>query len=201
MSYINNQKEFEEKYHQLDNYVKRKLSEKRYKHTVSVVGEAKKLAQLNEMTEEDTRRVVLAAIFHDAAKEITQDEQSRLIEKFGLDKKYLGNPNLAHGKLASKMIEDLFDIKDEEIINGISFHTTGRKFMSQVEKIVFIADGIEPLRNYDGVDAIRKVTWNNLDKGCHKMLVETIEHLKKKSKAPIDTDTVEAEQWLREIIK
>lgn len=201
MSYIDNEKEFEEKYRQLDTYVKKELSDKRYRHTVSVVGEAKRLAKENQMSEVDVRRVVLAAVFHDAAKELSQDEQSRLIEKYGLDKKYLGNSNLAHGKLASKMIEDMFDVKDEEIINGISYHTTGRKHMSQVEKVVFIADAIEPLRDYDGVDAIRKVTWDNLDRGCHKMLVETMEHLKKKSKAPIDLDTVEAEQWFREIIK
>lgn len=201
MSYIDNQKEFEEKYHQLDTYVKNELSEKRYRHTISVVGEAERLAKLNAMTKEDTRRVILASIFHDAAKEINQNEQTRLIEKYNLDNKYLRNSNLAHGKLASKMIEDLFDVSDKEIINGISYHTTGRKNMSQVEKIVFIADAIEPLRDYDGVDDIRKVTWDDLNKGCHKMLVETMKHLKKKSKAPIDLDTVEAEQWFRDFIR
>ena len=200
MSYINNPTEFEEKYNELDSYVKAELSEKRYKHTISVVGEAKRLADLNQMTVEDTRRVMLAAIFHDAAKELSDDQMTRLIEKYQLDKKYLGNSNLAHGKLASKMIVDLFGIEDKDIINGISFHTTGRENMSQVEKVVFIADAIEPLRNYDVVDEIRKTTWENLDKGCHKMLVETIKMLEKKSKGPIDEDTLLAEQWFREFI-
>lgn len=200
MSYINNPTEFEEKYSELDIYVKAELSEKRYKHTISVVGEAKRLADLNQMTVEDTRRVMLAAIFHDAAKELSDDQMTRLIEKYQLDEKYLGNSNLAHGKLASKMITDLFGIDDQDIVNGISFHTTGRENMSQVEKVVFIADAIEPLRNYDVVDEIRKTTWNNLDKGCHKMLVETIKMLEKKSKGPIDEDTILAEQWFRKFV-
>ena len=200
MSYINNQREFDEKYSQLDSYVKAELSEKRYKHTISVVGEAKRLADLNKLTVEDTRRVTLAAIFHDAAKELSEDQMARLIEKYHLDKRYLGNSNLAHGKLASKMIKDMFNITDEDIINAISFHTTGRANMSQVEKIVFIADAIEPLRKYDVVDEIRKTTWDNLDKGCHKMLVETIKMLERQSKGPIDQDTILAEKWFRKFI-
>ena len=200
MSYINNQIEFDEKYSQLDSYVKAELSEKRYKHTISVVGEAKRLADLNQLTVEDTRRVTLAAIFHDAAKELSEDQMAKLIEKYHLDKRYLGNSNLAHGKLASKMIKDMFNITDEDIINAISFHTTGRANMSQVEKIVFIADAIEPLRKYDVVDEIRKTTWDNLDKGCHKMLVETIKMLERQSKGPIDEDTILAEKWFRKFI-
>ena len=200
MSYINNQIEFDEKYSQLDSYVKAELSEKRYKHTISVVGEAKRLADLNQLTVEDTRRVTLAAIFHDAAKELSEDQMAKLIEKYYLDKRYLGNSNLAHGKLASKMIKDMFNITDEDIINAISFHTTGRANMSQVEKIVFIADAIEPLRKYDVVDEIRKTTWDNLDKGCHKMLVETIKMLERQSKGPIDEDTILAEKWFRKFI-
>ena len=201
MDYINNEKDFLEKYRQLDNYVKENLSEKRYKHTISVVGEAKKLAKLNAISEEDTRRVCLASIFHDAAKELSDDDMKKLILKYALDKKYIGNSNLAHGKLASKMIQDLFQIDDLDIVNAISFHTTGRKNMSTVEKIVFIADAIEPLRNYDVVDAIREETWADLNKGCHLMLVETIKMLKRKGTGPIDLDTVESEQWFNQIIK
>lgn len=200
MSYINNQAEFDKKYGELDSYVKTELSEKRYRHTVSVVGEAKRLAELNQMSVEDTRRVTLAAIFHDAAKELSNEKMASLIEKYHLDGKYLGNSNLAHGKLASKMIEDMFNVEDENIINAISYHTTGRENMSQVEKVVFIADAIEPLRNYDVVDEIRKTTWENLDKGCHKMLVETIKMLERQSKGPIDEDTIKAEQWFRKFI-
>lgn len=200
MSYIDNETEFDEKYSELDSYVKSELSEKRYKHTISVVGEAKRLADLNQLTVQDTRKVALAAVFHDAAKELSNDQMAKLIEKYQLDKKYLGNSNLAHGKLASKMITDMFNIDDEDIVNAISFHTTGREGMSQVEKIVFIADAIEPLRNYDVVDEIRKTTWDNLDKGCHKMLVETIKMLERQSKGPIDEDTILAEQWFRKFI-
>ena len=200
MNYTDNQIEFEKKYKELDDYVKKELSEKRYRHTLSVAGEAKKLAKLNNMSEEDVRRVTLAAVFHDAAKELPKDEMNALVEKYGLDERYKGNSNLAHGKLASKLIEDRFGVDDNEIINAISFHTTGRKNMSMVERVVFLADAIEPLRNFDGVETVRKISYDNIDKGCHKMLVDTMEYLEKEKKAEIDPDTVEAEKWFREFI-
>ena len=201
MSYIDNQLEFQEKYRQLNDYVKEILSEKRYRHTISVVAEGERLAKLNRLSDEDIRRVKLACVFHDSAKELPDEKMTQLIKKYNLPERYIGNSNLAHGKIASKTISDDFAIFDEDIVNGISYHTTGRAGMSDVEKIVFIADAIEPLRDYDVVDKIRKVTYEDLNLGCHLMLVETIKMLAGKNQGPIDSDTVESEQWFREIIK
>ena len=72
--------------------------------------------------------------------------------------------------------------------------------MSKTEKIVFIADAIEPTRVYNGVEAIRKATYEDLDRGCLKSLTDTVEHLKEKGVSYIDEDTLRAREWFEEQI-
>lgn len=182
---------------EIEKYVRSHLSEKRWNHTVNVVSEAKKLCQ---MYGGDMEKCVTAAIFHDVVKELPNEELNALVRKFGFDEKYIDSPNLSHGKIAAALLKHEWGIDDEDIINAVSYHTTGRAGMSKTEKIVFIADAIEPTRVYNGVEAIRKATYEDLDRGCLKSLTDTVEHLKEKGVSYIDEDTLRAREWFEEQI-
>lgn len=182
---------------EIEKYVRSHLSEKRWNHTVNVVSEAKKLCQ---MYGGDMEKCVTAAIFHDVVKELPREELNALVRKFGFDEKYIDSPNLSHGKIAAALLKHEWGIDDEDIINAVSYHTTGRAGMSKTEKIVFIADAIEPTRVYNGVEAIRKATYEDLDRGCLKSLTDTVEHLKEKGVSYIDEDTLRAREWFEEQI-
>ena len=182
---------------EIEKYVKSHLSDKRWNHTVNVVSEAEKLCQ---MYGGDMEKCVTAAIFHDVVKELPTEELNALVRKFGFDEKYIDSPNLSHGKIAAALLKHEWGIDDEDIINAVSYHTTGRAGMSKTEKIVFIADAIEPTRVYNGVEAIRKATYEDLDRGCLKSLTDTVEHLKEKGVSYIDEDTLRAREWFEEQI-
>lgn len=182
---------------EIEKYVRSHLSEKRWNHTVNVVSEAEKLCQ---MYGGDMEKCVTAAIFHDVVKELPNEELNALVRKFGFDEKYIDSPNLSHGKIAAALLKHEWGIDDEDIINAVSYHTTGRAGMSKTEKIVFIADAIEPTRVYNGVEAIRKATYEDLDRGCLKSLTDTVEHLKEKGVSYIDEDTLRAREWFEEQI-
>lgn len=182
---------------EIEKYVRSHLSDKRWNHTVNVVSEAEKLCQ---MYGGDMEKCVTAAIFHDVVKELPNEELNALVRKFGFDEKYIDSPNLSHGKIAAALLKHEWGIDDEDIINAVSYHTTGRAGMSKTEKIVFIADAIEPTRVYNGVEAIRKATYEDLDRGCLKSLTDTVEHLKEKGVSYIDEDTLRAREWFEEQI-
>lgn len=182
---------------EIEKYVRSHLSDKRWNHTVNVVSEAEKLCQ---MYGGDMEKCVTAAIFHDVVKELLNEELNALVRKFGFDEKYIDSPNLSHGKIAAALLKHEWGIDDEDIINAVSYHTTGRAGMSKTEKIVFIADAIEPTRVYNGVEAIRKATYEDLDRGCLKSLTDTVEHLKEKGVSYIDEDTLRAREWFEEQI-
>ena len=182
---------------EIEKYVRNHLSDKRWNHTVNVVSEAEKLCH---MYGGDMEKCVTAAIFHDVVKELPNEELNALVRKFGFDEKYIDSPNLSHGKIAAALLKHEWGIDDEDIINAVSYHTTGRAGMSKTEKIVFIADAIEPTRVYNGVEAIRKATYEDLDRGCLKSLTDTVEHLKEKGVSYIDEDTLRAREWFEEQI-
>lgn len=182
---------------EIEKYVRSHLSDKRWNHTVNVVSEAEKLCQ---MYGGDMEKCVTAAIFHDVVKELPNEELNALVRKFGFDEKYIDSPNLSHGKIAAALLKHEWGIDDEDIINAVSYHTTGRAGMSKTEKIVFIADAIEPTRVYNDVEAIRKATYEDLDRGCLKSLTDTVEHLKEKGVSYIDEDTLRAREWFEEQI-
>lgn len=181
----------------LGEFLKKNLSSSRLKHVYNVVEEAKKLS---EMYGGDVDKTTLAALFHDMAKGYNNDEMNYLVNKLGLDEKYLDNRNIAHGKVAAKLMEEQWDIDDKEIIDAVSYHTTGRPGMSKTEKIVFIADAIEPGRDYGGIEELRKATYEDLDKGCLLSLTSTIKHLQEKGIKDIDEDTIKAKLWFEEQI-
>ena len=102
---------------------------------------------------------------NDMYRGVSEDVLNYYIKHLDLDKKYLNNCNLAHSKIAAIIMKRDYGIEDEDIINAVSYHTTGRPGMSLLEKIIYIADAIEPNRNYPGVDALRESCAARLGRG------------------------------------
>ena len=177
-------------------YIEKNLSERRLKHTRSVVNEAIKLAKHYG---EDVEKAELAALFHDMFRSTPASVLNMYIRQLGLPKNIMDNPNLSHGKIAAVIMKRDFGIEDEDIVNAVSFHTTGRAGMSKLEKIIFLADSIEPGRNYPMVDEIRALAYINLEKACISSLTRTVEYIKGIGEY-LDPDTISAINDLKEKI-
>lgn len=153
--------------------LKKKTTPKRYNHTIGVVDAAVYLAQKYG---ESTYDAKIAALLHDFAKDFTREQLMDYIRKNDLkvDEIMLRTHELLHGKVASHIAENDFGIKNKNILNAIENHTTGRKNMSKLEKIIYLADFIELGRNYPGVDTLRQIAEEDLDKAILKAFNNTI---------------------------
>lgn len=140
--------------------VKSQLSEQRFKHTLRVAKEAVRLAKLHHI---DPQKVELAAIFHDYAKFKPLDEMKRWIYESPLPKDLLKyHHELWHGPVGALLVEREHNISDPEIISAIRYHTTGKAHMSLFELIIFVADYIEPGRNFPGIEEVRKAAQTDI---------------------------------------
>lgn len=176
----------------IDNFLKTHLKESRLRHTYGVRDTAVHLAKLYGA---DPEKAALAALYHDSYRWLKGEEMNRCIENLGLDKRYFDNPSLAHSKIAAIMIQKEFGESDSDIINAVCYHTTGRNKMSLLEKIIYLADAIEPSREYPGVDKLRALAEINLDRACLESLKNTADFVKK-SGSPLDSDTLAAIKYL-----
>ncbi|MDD6920720.1 MAG: bis(5'-nucleosyl)-tetraphosphatase (symmetrical) YqeK [Eubacteriales bacterium] len=179
-------------------YLEENLSEKRLAHTLGVADEAKKLARHYGANIEDC---YIAGLLHDMCKEMSVNELVDAIIRYGLNTQYLDNLRVVHGKAAAAMIKYDWGFDNDEIINAVCNHTTGRVGMSLCEKIVYIADAIEPLRTYEGVEKLREMAYTDIDKACLWYMTETLQILKNRGEKVIDDDTLKAKDWFEEQIK
>ena len=177
-------------------YIEKNFSEKRKIHTEGVRVTAVHLA---EKYGESTEKAQTAALFHDMFRGVPVDVVNYYVKHLELGEKYMNNCNLAHGKIAAIMMERDFDIKDEDILNAVKFHTTGRAGMSKLEKIIYIADAIEPNRKYPGVDELREIAERNLDEAVLASLNHTIDFVQNQGNF-LDEDTIHAKEYLEKEI-
>ena len=177
-------------------YIRMNLKESRLQHTYRVAETAVAMARRGGA---DVRKAEIAALLHDCARNLPPEKLNSLVEELGLPDRYRDNVNLSHSKVGAAFAGRLFNIDDREILDAISYHTTGRCRMTTLEKIVFLADAIEPGRDYPGVEAIRDAAEESLDRGCLKSLEGTIEFLNAADKF-IDNDTIEAFNDIKEKI-
>lgn len=178
----------------LREYLKANLSEKRFRHTLGVCETAIKLAEIYGA---DKEKAKIAALGHDLAKELTIEKQKEILSKNGFEISEIeeASPQILHGFVGSILLKELFNVDDKEILDAIDFHSTGRKDMSTLEKIIYIADYIEPNRNYDGVEHLRDTTYKNLEKGVLEGLDNTIKIVVEQRKV-IHPLTLEARNYL-----
>ena len=176
------------------NIVKQNTGESRFEHTLRVADLATKLAIHYGV---DFDKTWLAAILHDLEKNISLEENDMLVRMYGLDEKYIGNQNLSHSKLAAVVSRDKLGINDEDILNAIAFHTTGRANMSMLEKIIFVADTCEEGRTYKEAAMLRENAFENIDAVCIFILEFLKESIENKG-LEVDEDTIRALRYLKE---
>ncbi|MCF6408560.1 bis(5'-nucleosyl)-tetraphosphatase (symmetrical) YqeK [Pseudalkalibacillus salsuginis] len=152
--------------------VREQLTEHRYHHTIGVMDTAIRLA---ERFGENSEKAMMAAIFHDYAKFRPKDEMKSIIleQKLGEDILLYGS-ELWHAPVGAYLVRTEVGIEDEEILLAIKSHTSGRPGMTLLEKIIFLADYIEPGRRFPGVDDVRSTAEENLDNAIKQSLVNTI---------------------------
>ena len=144
------------------------LSKKRFKHTLGVVESATHLAKLYGV---DVEKARLAALLHDCAKELPLQDMQNLVKSESYD------GNLLHGLAGMIRAKKEFSISDDEVLEAIRVHTTGKVHMSTLDKVIFLADYIEPNRDFPGVDELRNVSELDLDKAVLLGFDNTIIHL------------------------
>lgn len=148
----------------LKDELKKVVSEKRYNHSIGVMNTAIELAKIYGVDEE---KVKVAAILHDYAKNFSKERLEEIAKKYFKDetKDYILVTEILHSYASAQILKEKFNIEDKDIYNAIKYHTTGRKNMSLIEKIIYISDAIEPQRDYPMVDEIRKLVKKDIDKG------------------------------------
>ena len=183
----------------IDEYLKENLKPTRLEHTYNVRDMALELAGIYGA---DRGKTEQAALYHDMCKgkDYTEDKLNEYVKKFGLDEKYLNNSALSHSKVAAKIMEEELGITDRDVLNAVSFHTTGRPGMSMLEKIIFIADAAEPGRTYEGAEKIRETAYTDIDKACLMALENTIKYVIS-SGGDLDEDSVHTRDWFLEMEK
>ncbi len=153
--------------------LKKRLTAKRYTHTVSVAQTAAKLAK---MYESDADQAYMAGLMHDYARDLSPTELLTIAQENDLisDHAEVINPDLLHGVAGAFLLKKEGLITDEAILQAIRYHTTGHPKMSKLDKIIYIADYIEPGRDFPGVDKLRTMSYQNLDYGVLAGLDHTI---------------------------
>ncbi|QSX06968.1 bis(5'-nucleosyl)-tetraphosphatase (symmetrical) YqeK [Sedimentibacter sp. zth1] len=154
--------------------LKTQIGEKLFFHCNNTMNTAKELALFYGV---DTEQASIAGLLHDCGK----------LKNIG---------SLEHAALGSKLANTEYNIEDKEILDAILYHTTGRKNMTMLEKIIYISDKIEPNRHYYGVAELRKLVYNDIDYAIIKSLENTFSYLKSKD-IEIDKQSIDTLEYLK----
>lgn len=156
--------------------LKNRLTEKRYIHSLGVQESAIKLAKEYNVSIE---KASIAGLVHDCAKNLNDDILLKYAAKFDIlvDGVFAHQIGLLHGCIGAEIAKREFGIVDIEILNAIRFHTTGKENMSKLEKIIYLADYIEPNRKFDGVEQLREIALSNLNKAILMAFDKTINYV------------------------
>lgn len=176
--------------------LKKKLKKERFEHTVGVMYTAASLAMRFGA---DIQKALTAGLLHDCGKYCSVYDQIKLCGKYGIEltKSELDMPALIHAKLGAYLAEHEYGIKDPEILNAVAYHTTGRPGMSMLEKIVYIADYIEPnRREIPGLGEIRGIVFQDIDRAVCLSAERTVSYLKDGGNA-VDPMTVSTYEYYK----
>jgi len=168
------------------------LTLKRYNHTLGVEKVAIELAHKYGA---DMRKVRKGALLHDCSKQFSLAKMHELCDCDETIAFYGHLGELLHGFAGSVYAKNEFGITDEEVLNSIRYHTIGRRGMSLVEKIIYVADAIEPSRTNIEVETIRRLAFEDIDEAILHEVDRKMEYLIKKE-AIIHPNTVDMRNWL-----
>lgn len=172
--------------------MEKRQDSKRFEHTLGVEYTAAALAMRYGCDVQDAQ---IAGLLHDCAKCLTDEKRLSICRKrripiTAVEKK---NPFLLHAKVGAYLAQKKYGIKNQDILNAIRSHTTGRRNMSTLEKIVFIADYIEPGRTHaPNLAEVRQLAFVDLDKAFLRILEDTLDYL---NDTGGDIDPMTEETW------
>ena len=169
------------------------LKPKRMPHVLGTEQEAVRLVRRYGGDETQAR---IAALLHDCTKKLDMAQQLALCEKYGimLDELEQKALKLLHSKTGAAIARDVFGVEDA-VYDAILYHTTGKPDMTRLEKIIYLADYIEPTRDFPGVDALRKTVYEDMDKGLLMGLTMTIQEMEEMGN-PVHHLTRDARDYL-----
>jgi predicted HD superfamily hydrolase involved in NAD metabolism len=178
-------------YYQL---MKQRLSPKRLNHSIRV---AECGLSLSQRFGGDPWKIQLAGLLHDGAKEMSNQELLTISQAANLltDPAELANPSILHGPVAAWLAQTQWGIQDPVILQAIQYHTTGAAKLSLEARIVFLADLIEPNRQFQGVEILRTLAKQELNVAILEAIDQTFVYLGKK-KQPVHQGMVACRQWL-----
>lgn len=165
---------------------------KRYEHTLGVAFTAAALAMRFGAPIQDAQT---AGLLHDCAKCLSDEKRLALCEKHDIPITEVErrNPFLLHAKIGAFLARRKYGVRDEDVLNAVQYHTTGREGMSLLEKIIFVADYIEPGRKQaPNLDEIRRLSFEDLDAALLKILEDTMDYLKN---AGGEVDSMTEKTW------
>lgn len=172
------------------------LDKKRYRHTIGVAYTSICLAMRYEV---DLNKAEIAGLLHDCAKYGSDEKKVKKCEKYGiqLTEVEYQNPALVHAKLGAYLAEHKYGITDEEILSAIRRHTTGAPDMTMLEKIVFLADSIEPGRKtfYD-LPVVRKAAFVDIDDAIYLVTKDTLQYLESRC-GVVDETTISTYEFYK----
>lgn len=180
--------------------VKRYLDKDRYEHTLGVMHTAGCLAMRYGA---DLEAALIAGLLHDCAKCLSNEEKIKLCIKYHLDisEAEERNPGLLHAKLGAFIAWKKYHVENKEIIRAIASHTTGRPVMTLLDKIVYIADYIEPGRNEaPNLPIVRDLAFKDIDACLFRILEDTLAYLETRGVA-LDPMTEKTYMYYKELRK
>lgn len=178
--------------------MEKELDAKRYEHTLGVAFTAASLAMRYDA---DIDKALIAGILHDCAKCMTDEKRISICQKKGIEitPTEYQKPSLLHAKVGSYLAEKEYDIDDPDILNAIKYHTTGRPNMSLLEKIIYLADYMEPGRKpLPLLNQVRELAFNDLDQALLLSIESTLTYLNSID-STIDSATQETYEYYKKI--
>nr|WP_300090408.1 bis(5'-nucleosyl)-tetraphosphatase (symmetrical) YqeK [Sedimentibacter sp.] len=161
---------------EMKDILEKSIGQKRYIHSLGTMEEAVRLSVLYGGDKEKAR---IAGLLHDCGKSMEK------------------NDNLTHAAKSAELARTVYHVDDDEIINAILYHTTGRENMTILEKIIYLADKTEHCRKYDGVEELRKLADSNLNDALIYSLERTIEYVEQKNQ-DLDIESIKTLKFLKE---
>lgn len=177
-------------YEQCECEVRQRLSEKRFYHSQCVAEEAARLAVLYGADPEKAR---LAGLLHDILKDTPAEEQLKILQGFGImmSDTELANRKLWHAISGAAFLEFGLGIRDRELLSAVRCHTSGRKNMTLLEKVLFVADYISADRDYPGVEELRAVARESLEEAIIEGVAFTVQELMSR-REPVASASIDA---------
>lgn len=185
---------------EIEKKLKKELDKERYTHTLGVMYTAASLAMAHNANME---QAIYAGLLHDCAKCISNKEKLKLCKrhKIAITPSEERSPFLLHAKLGAYLAKKIYEVKDQEILHAIQVHTTGEPEMNKLDKIIYIADYIEPNRDKaPNLEEIRKLAFEDLDKAMLKILSDTLKYLEEKG-GELDPLTLETYEYFQKKIQ